>query len=110
MCYYQTPFNIAFILDQVSNYNNLLREHMNTEKASYVRQNNMISDENIFTSKLCATANEHAPKGLDKKSIDKDIKVTNDDIWMHPKKYIPITHFLKHIKMKKRLRRIITNL
>ena len=39
---------------------------MNTEKDSRARQNNMIINENMFDSKLCAAANEHAPKGLKK--------------------------------------------
>ena len=34
--YYQTPFNITLILEQMSNHNNLLREQMNMEKGSYM--------------------------------------------------------------------------
>ena len=99
--YYQTPFNVALILDQVSNHNNLLIEQMNTEKASCIRQSEMISDENIFMSKLCATANEHTPNGLDDKNIDKESKVMNDDNQIQPKNCIPTTCFLKHAKTKK---------
>ena len=83
---------------------------MNTEKASYVRQNNMISDENIFTSKLCATANEHAPKGLNDKQMDKNRKDANDDIWIQPKNCIPITCFSKKAQTKLSLRITIINI
>ena len=107
--YYQTPFNVALILDQVSNHNNLLIEQMNTEKASCIRQSEMISDENIFMSKLCATANEHAPKELNDKNTNNYSKVTNDDIWIQPKKCIPITHFSEKVKIKLSLRMILTN-
>ena len=53
---------------------------MSTEKASCVRQNNMIIDKNIFASKLCTTANEHATKGFHEKNIGKGSKDMNDDI------------------------------
>ena len=98
--YYQTPFNIALILEQVSNYNNLLREQTNTEKASWIRQNNMISDGNMFMSKLCATANEHTPKELDDKNKDKDSEVRYDDKWIQPKQSTPKRIFL-NAKIKK---------
>ena len=62
------------------NYNDSLREKISTEKASHMRGKNMIGNKNIATSKWCAKANESAPKGLDDKSIDNHIKVTNDKI------------------------------
>ena len=46
VCYCQTPFNVAVILEQVSNYDNVLRDQVDMEKATCVRQN--ISEENIF--------------------------------------------------------------
>ena len=61
--YYQAAFNIDVILEQVSNYNNVLREQVNMEKASCRRQNNMINEENIFKLRMSATANECMPKG-----------------------------------------------
>ena len=48
VCYYQTTFKISLILEQVSNYDDLLREKTSTEKASCVIQNNMIIDKNMF--------------------------------------------------------------
>ena len=65
--YYQTLFSIALILEQVSNYNNLLREQMNMEKDTCMKQKNAISDENSFVLKLCATANECTPGGFEEK-------------------------------------------
>ena len=43
--YYQTPYDIALILEQVSNYNILLREQIQTEKETFAKQDNVISDE-----------------------------------------------------------------
>ena len=56
------------------------------EKASHGRQNNVISKENILKSRMSATANECMHNGLDDKSIDKDSKVVNNDMWIQPKK------------------------
>ena len=94
VCYYQTPYDIALILEQVSNYNILLREKIEMEKDTSTKQNNMISDENSYASKLCATANEHAPKRLEEKSEEIASKV-NYDAWIKPKKCVPITHFFQ---------------
>ena len=33
--YHQMPFNIAVIIEQLSNYNNVLREQANTKKAVF---------------------------------------------------------------------------
>ena len=77
----------------VSNYNNLLREKMSTDKASCIRQNSVISDENIFAPKLCATENDHRPNGLNDKNIDKDSKFTNNDNCIQPKNCMPIECF-----------------
>ena len=43
----QTPFKIAVILEQLSNFNNSLREKINR---------------NMFVLNSCATAKEHTPK------------------------------------------------
>ena len=45
---YQTPFDIALILEQTSNYNILLIEKMSMEKVTRIKQNNMISDAKIL--------------------------------------------------------------
>ena len=108
VCYHQMSFNIALILEQVSN-NNLLRQQVSMEKASCRGQNNMNSKDNIFKSRMFARENEHMPKGLDDKNMDKDRKVTNNCMWNQPKKCMPITCFLKHAKLKKSWRRIIIN-
>ena len=42
VCYYQTPFDIALILEKVSNHNVLLIEQMIMEKVTRIKQNNMI--------------------------------------------------------------------
>ena len=54
----------------------------------------MISDENSYVSKLCATANEHAPKMLEEKSEENDSKV-NFDAWIKPKSAYQQCVFLK---------------
>ena len=64
--YYQTTFNIALILEQVMNYNNLSREQMNIEKVTCMKQNNVISDEKSFVSKLCVIAKERTPNRFGK--------------------------------------------
>ena len=71
MCYYQTPFNIALILEPVSNYNNVLRDQVNMEKSAYRIQNN------IIRSKMRETAKEHVSNGLNDgnlKNESKDMK------------------------------------
>ena len=42
---------------------------MNNEKVTWMKQNNMISDEKSFASKLCATENEHTHLTVLKKKI-----------------------------------------
>ena len=66
--YYQTPFNVALILEQPSNYNVVLREKMEMKKSTFMKQNNVFSDVNSLVSKLCTTSNKHSPKGLEEKS------------------------------------------
>ena len=48
VCYYKTPFNVAMILEQVSNCNNFLREQVSMEIAAKRRQNNMSSEEKLL--------------------------------------------------------------
>ena len=66
VCCYKMPHGIVLILEQTSNYMNLLRDQMNVEKVTHIRQHTMISDENTFVSTLCAIANEHVPNDLDR--------------------------------------------
>ena len=68
--HYQTPFDVALILEQVSNHNNLLREKMNR---------------NMVVSKLSAIANEHVPNEMKDKNADKDCKIEKDERWTKPK-------------------------
>ena len=56
VCYYQTPFNIAVIIEQMSNYNNVLREQENIEKDAYVIKINNSSKEKTHKSIMSATA------------------------------------------------------
>ena len=92
----------------MSNYNILLREQIETEKDMLTKQDNMISDENRHTSKLCASANEHTPKRLEEKREEKDSKV-NYEAWIKPKKCMPTTFFSRKAKIKMCLRTTITN-
>ena len=41
----------------MQDYNNLLRDQVTIDKAAHRRQNNMISEENIFKSRMSATEN-----------------------------------------------------
>ena len=59
----QTPYDVALILQQVSNCDVLLKEQMSMEKVAWMKQNNVISDAKRFESKSCATAKEHVQKG-----------------------------------------------
>ena len=82
--YYQTAYDIALILEQVSNYNILLREQIEKEKDVLAKQDNMINDKNMHSSKLCASAKEHTPKRLDEKSKENDSNIKYD-AWIKPK-------------------------
>ena len=42
--YHQMPFNVAVIIEQLSNYNGLLREQANIEKASCSMKINTMSE------------------------------------------------------------------
>ena len=79
VCCYQTPFNIALILEQVSNYNNVLREQVYIQEIACRRKNNMINEEHILKPRMNATSDKHAPNGLEDKNIENDSKVAKDD-------------------------------
>ena len=91
---YQTPLDVAVILEQVSNCNDLLREQMNR---------------NMLVSKSCATANEHAPKEAKDKNTDKDCKIEKDERWIKPEKYMPMEHFSNHATTQMGIRRMQTS-
>ena len=67
VCQCQAPLKIALNLEQASDCNSLLREQVDVEKASHTRQNNVISDENSFVSKVCVKAKECTPNGFEEK-------------------------------------------
>ena len=46
--HYQTLLNIALIIEQVSNHEHALRDKVSIKKATCRRQNNVISEENMF--------------------------------------------------------------
>ena len=97
--HYQTPYNVALIVEQLSNYNVLLRVQKKMEKDVFTKQNNLISDESRHASKLCTSATEHMPKRVDRKSYGNDSKV-NFNAWIKPKKFTPTTYFFKRSKCK----------
>ena len=59
---YQTPFDVALILEQVSNHNEMLIEKIRMEKDTMRQQHNVIGDVKMFESTLNATAKEHTNK------------------------------------------------
>ena len=65
--YYQTPYNIALIVHQLSNYNSLLREQIKTEEDALIKQKHKISDKKRHASKLCESATEYVRKRMEKR-------------------------------------------
>ena len=92
--YYKTLFNIALILEQVSNYNNVLREQANVEKYVHKIQNNMISDNNVVRTRMRATEKECVPIGLEDDNLNNEGKDMIECKWVKPKKCMPINYFL----------------
>ena len=54
MCYYQTPFDVALILEQVSKCNAMLIDKIRTDKDIRMQQNDEIGEGKTFGSKLSA--------------------------------------------------------
>ena len=80
-------FDIALILEQVSNHNVLPIEQVSTEKVTMIKQNNMTSDVKSFESKLCTTAKEHIHKGYEENKKDNDRKDTEkENEWLQKKR------------------------
>ena len=90
---YQITFNIALILEQMSNYNNVLREQVSMEKSAHEIQNDMISNNNIIRTRTRATSKEHVPNGLDDENVKNESKHMKEDKWVNIKKYTPINYF-----------------
>ena len=70
VCYCQTPHNIAVILEQVTNYNALLRETMSMKKTTWKQQKNATNEDNSSEVKLRATAKEHVHNVCEKNKKD----------------------------------------
>ena len=70
MLYYKTPFDIALILEQVSNYNSILIKKVNMEKAARRIQNNIFREENSIRPRINATSKEHKQNGLDDRNVN----------------------------------------
>ena len=45
--YYQTPCNIALIVEQLSSYNSVLRQQIKTEEDAFLQLKHKIRDENM---------------------------------------------------------------
>ena len=106
--YFQMPYNIAVIVEQLSNYNMMVREQIAIEKDGFKKQNTLISDEIRYKSKLCTAASECTPKMQYDKSDGDDSK--DNSAWINPKKSTPITYFSRSTKRKKILKKLITNI
>ena len=66
---YQTPFTVALIVEQVSNYKNALREQAIMEKSEHRIQDNAISDNNIVVTIISATTKDNVPNGLEDENL-----------------------------------------
>ena len=87
--YYQTPYDIALIVEQLSNYNIMLREQIEMEEDVFTQQNYKISDDSRCESKLSVSANEYVPKRMEKCEGNDD--KFNNNAWIKPKKCMPAT-------------------
>ena len=83
-CYYQTPFNIDFILDQASNYNTALKEQENEEKAVIIK-NSITSKENMSRPRMSAISKDYMPNVLNDKNGNNESKSMNEDECVKPK-------------------------
>ena len=75
----QTPFDVAMIIEQSSNHNDVLREQANMEKATCSKKVNTMSEENVCKSRTMATAKEHEPDVSCDSNVNKERKETNED-------------------------------
>ena len=93
----QTPFNIALILEQTSNYNIVSREKMSMEKVTWMKQNNVISDEKVLHQNYVKQKRNTCLKGW-KKNTDDDRKEMNIEKCIQPNKCKPIICFFNESK------------
>ena len=81
--HHRTPFNVAEMVEQLSSYNNILRE--------------MISEEKTLDSRLSAIAKKHVQNELENKKVENDgreIEKKMDENWIVPK-CVPTDYFCK---------------
>ena len=88
MCFYQTLVNVALILEQVSNYDDVLREQASIKKSANMIQSNMISEEKIVRPIVSMIAKEHMPNGRNDKNANNKSQDVNENEWCKPKKYM----------------------
>ena len=98
--FFQTPCNIALIVEQLSNYNVILRKQIEIENDEFGNKNTMI-DKRRHESTLFPTAPECTPNAQCDKRNGGHSKVEND--WIKPNKCAHITCFLRSAKTKKKL-------
>ena len=79
VCYCQRPFNVAVLIEQISNYNNALREQANMEKYACVIQINKSSEEKTCKSRISTTAKEHEPCASYYDNLNNESKHMNED-------------------------------
>ena len=62
--YYQTSCNIALIVEQLSNYNSVLRGQIKMEEDK-IQQNHMSRDVKRYDSKLRVSASKYFPRRIE---------------------------------------------
>lgn len=103
--YVQTPYNLAVLVEQQSNYINLLTDQMERMKRVEYSQQESVSEvdnaeedlknrswkngkESSSEIKIRATANEHVPNVS--KNVSSNADENNEEIWLKPINGIPI--------------------
>ena len=99
--YYQTPFDIALILEQVSKHNVILIEKIRIEKDIRMQQHDMIGNVKIVESKLSAKAKECMYETHEEKKNDNNRNETmKENEWLTPKKGVTMKHVCEIQGMK----------
>ena len=100
-CCYQTPFDVALILEQVSKHNVMTIEQIRMGKDIRMQQHDEIGEGKIIESKLRAKAKEYACEGHEQKKNDDDMNETViENEWMTPKKGMTMKHVCEKQEMK----------
>ena len=94
---YQTPCNVAAIVEQLSSYNSMLREKIEMEECE-IQQKHKSSDVNKLESKLSASGTECFSAMIEEKH-EGDDKAFNKN-WIIPKKCISTKCFDAKSKIK----------